>query len=63
MLICVMAPQDEDTKLSLVQLVQEPHGITTVVFEIVSTLGMLPFVYIEACAIKEYGLRGWLDFW
>ena len=58
-----MAPQDEDTKLSLAQLVRESHGITTVVFEIISTLGMLPFLYIEACAIKEYGLSGWLDFW
>ena len=40
-----------------------PHGAATVVFEVLSTLGMLPFIYIEVCTLIEYGPRGWLDFW
>jgi len=59
--VCLL--QDEDTTLSLEQLVTEPHGIATVAFEIISTLGMLPFIYIEICTMVEYGLWGWLDFW
>ncbi len=55
--------QDEKTSLSLGQLVREPHGIATVVFEVISTLAMLPFIYIEVCTIREYGWWGWLDFW
>ena len=55
--------QDEDDTLSLGQLVKTPHGIATVIFEIVSTLGMLPFIYIEVCTLIEYGPWGWLDFW
>lgn len=55
--------QDEDTTLSLAELVREPHGIATVVFEIISTAAMLPFIYIEVCTIHEYGFMGWLDFW
>ena len=55
--------QDEDTELSLAQLVREPHGIATVAFEVISTAAMLPFIYIEVCTISEYGFMGWLDFW
>ena len=55
--------QDEDTSLSLEELVREPHGIATVAFEIISTLGILPFIYIEICTMMEYTLWGWLDFW
>ena len=55
--------QDEDDSLSLGQLVSTPHGATTVVFEVLSTLGMLPFIYIEVCTLIEYGPWGWLDFW
>ena len=55
--------QDEKTSLSLAHLVREPHGIATVVFEVISTLAMLPFIYIEVCTIREYGWWGWLDFW
>lgn len=55
--------QDEDTSLSLGELVREPHGIAAVAFEIVSTLGMLPFLYIEGCTMVEYGIVGWFDFW
>ena len=55
--------QDEDDSLSLGQLVESPHGIATVIFEVISTLGMLPFIYIEVCSLIEYGPWGWLDFW
>ncbi len=55
--------QDEKTSLSLAHLVREPHGIATVVFEVISTLAMLPFIYIEVRTIREYGWWGWLDFW
>ena len=55
--------QDEDDSLSLGQLVSTPHGAATVVFEVLSTLGMLPFIYIEVCTLIEYGPWGWLDFW
>ena len=41
----------------------KPHGINTVLFEIISTLNVPVFMYIEACTIKGCGQWGWLDFW
>ena len=46
------APDRRHLQATGMQLVQEPHGIITVVFEIISTLNMPPFPHIEACAIK-----------
>ncbi|CAL8463844.1 g3378 [Coccomyxa elongata] len=56
--------QDEDTSLSLTQLLHTRSGVAAVVFEMVAVLGMLPFVYIEVCSVIEYGPFQWINsFW
>lgn len=56
--------QDEDTSLSLGQLLQTRSGAAAVVFEILAVLGMAPFVYIEFCSVLEYGITEWaFSFW
>lgn len=56
--------QDEDTSLSLGQLLNTRSGAAAVTFEILAVLGMLPFMYIELCAVLEYGITQWIyNFW
>jgi hypothetical protein len=56
--------QDEDTNLSLAQLLQGPYGIATVGVEALALVGMAPFLYIELCSFIEYGPLEWINsFW
>ena len=55
--------QDENPSLSLGELIKTPRGAVTVLFECLAILGMVPFLYIEACTVMEYGFWGWADFW
>ena len=57
--------QDEDTDLSLKGLLQDnlPRAIATIVLLVASTVGMLPFLYIETCTLVEYGPWLWLNAW
>lgn len=55
--------QDEDTRRSLPELLSTNRGIGTVVAEGAALLGMAPFLWIEACTLKEYGVVGWASIW
>ena len=33
------------------------------VAEGIALLGMAPFLWIEACTLKEYGIAGWASVW
>lgn len=49
--------------LHLIEGICKPHGIITMVVEIISTLNMPPFPHIEACAIEGCGKWCCFDFW
>jgi hypothetical protein len=53
--------QDEDTSLTLPQLLQDPWGVVTVVSELVCLVTMVPFLAIEGRTMTAYGLLGWLN--
>ncbi len=55
--------QDEDTGKSLPELLQSTRGIGTVIAECIALFGMAPFLWIEACTLKEYGIAGWASVW
>ena len=55
--------QDEDLDASLPELIHTPSGAATVACDMLALLGMMPFLYIEACTIVEYGLRRWFNVW
>lgn len=55
--------QDEDTSLSLRELLQTQRGQFAVLFNVLSLLGMAPFVLIEVCSMAAYGLWGWATTW
>ncbi|KAK9858035.1 hypothetical protein WJX84_009559 [Apatococcus fuscideae] len=59
----VLLFQDEDTKRSLPELLATTRGIGTVVAEAAALFGMAPFLWIEACTLKEYGVFGWASIW
>lgn len=54
--------QDEDTSMSLQELLQTPTGIITVVAEILALVAMTPFVVIELGSLQAYA-GGWLSLW
>jgi hypothetical protein len=54
--------QDEDTSVSLAQLLTTPSGIVTVVCECLALAAMLPFVVIELGSLQAYA-GGWLSLW
>lgn len=58
-----MAFQDEDTALSLEELLSTPRGRLTVLCDLLCLLGMLPFVFIEAATVSAYGVKGWATTW
>ena len=40
---------------------ETPQGVAAVVALAVADMGMVPFLYIEACTVAEYSFRGWLN--
>lgn len=60
--IFMLVFQDEDTSLSLAQLLVTPRGIITVVCECLALAAMLPFVVIELGSLQAYA-GGWLSLW
>ena len=64
-LTCASCAQDEDTSLPLRKLLSA-HPVReafTIALLIISTIGMLPFLYIEGCTLAEYGPSLWLNAW
>ncbi|KAL4440082.1 hypothetical protein ABPG75_003083 [Micractinium tetrahymenae] len=55
--------QDEDTKMSLRQILATPRGRATVACDILSLVGMAPFLVIEVSTILAYGAWGWATIW
>ncbi|KAL4438682.1 hypothetical protein ABPG77_006286 [Micractinium sp. CCAP 211/92] len=55
--------QDEDTKMSLRQILATPRGRATVACDILSLIGMAPFLVIEVSTILAYGAWGWATIW
>ena len=53
-------PQDEDTSLSLRELLATPRGRLTFSMDLLSLLGMAPFLAIEAATLRAYGW-GWVQ--
>ncbi|PSC73953.1 WD-40 repeat [Micractinium conductrix] len=51
--------QDEDTQMSLRQLLATPRGRATVACDVLALLAMAPFVLIEFSTVGAYGLCGW----
>ena len=39
------------------------RAVSTIALLVVSTIGMLPFTYIEVCTVVEYGPWLWLNAW
>ncbi|KAK9917231.1 hypothetical protein WJX75_002125 [Coccomyxa subellipsoidea] len=52
--------QDEPASASLAEVASTPRGQATIALEIIALLAMLPFLYIEAATIIEYG-KTWLN--
>jgi hypothetical protein len=55
--------QDEDTSLSLWQLLATRAGKVSVSMDVLCLLGMAPFVVIEWATLRAYGLHGWASAW
>ncbi|KAL6778251.1 TRP11A [Auxenochlorella protothecoides x Auxenochlorella symbiontica] len=55
--------QDEDTSLSLRELVQTARGRGTVAADVLALVGMAPFLAIEGATLAHYGPRGWASLW
>ncbi|KAH7624970.1 hypothetical protein Ndes2526B_g00345 [Nannochloris sp. 'desiccata'] len=55
--------QDEESSLSLRELLQTPRGRLTVACDFLSLIGMTPFVLIEISTIAAYGIKGWATAW
>jgi hypothetical protein len=55
-----VALQDEPASASLAEVASTPRGQATIALEIIALLAMLPFLYIEAATIIEYG-KTWLN--
>ncbi|KAI3431652.1 hypothetical protein D9Q98_004699 [Chlorella vulgaris] len=55
--------QDEDTHLSLRELLATSRGRITVACDAVALLAMTPFVIIEVSTMVAYGLLGWATVW
>lgn len=53
--------QREDAALSLSELARSAQGLATVAVSLWSAAASLPFVYMEACTVRAYGLGGWLS--
>jgi hypothetical protein len=54
--------QDEDTSMSLPELLSTHGGCTTVVANLLALLGMAPFLIIEGATVYAYG-TGWISAW
>lgn len=52
-------PQDENASASLADVAATVRGQATIALEIIALAAMLPFLYIEAATIVEYG-KSWL---
>ena len=55
--------QDEDSQESLSQLLKHGLGRATVAAELLCLCSMMPFLYIEASTLLEYGFYGWGSIW
>lgn len=55
--------QDEDTTLSFWQLIKSTRGRVTVAMDILSLVGMAPFLVIESATFTHYGFWGWASLW
>jgi len=55
--------QDEDSSLSLGELLKTARGRITVSCDFLSLIGMTPFVYLEFGTISAYGFKGWATAW
>ncbi len=51
--------QDEDATASLADVAATVRGQATIALEIIALAAMLPFIYIEAATIVEYG-KSWI---
>ena len=49
--------------MSLREIAHTKSGVITIIALVVALLGMLPFLYIELCTFKEYGLNHWFNIW
>lgn len=58
-----IAFQDEDASLSFSQLLQTTRGKISILCNILSLIGMAPFLAIEVGTMKAYGLFGWATAW
>jgi len=58
-----IAFQDEDASLSFAQLLQTSRGKISILCNILSLIGMAPFLAIEVGTLKAYGLFGWATAW
>jgi prophage antirepressor-like protein len=50
--------KDEDPHASLAELAEQQHGRATIAMAITALAAMLPFLYIEAATIANFG-RAW----
>lgn len=57
-----MQAQDEDTKLSLHEILATTRGRATVACNILALLAMVPFCVIEVSTVVAYGW-GWATVW
>lgn len=58
-----LAPQDENTDVTLAELARTPWGAAALACEALALVGMAPFLYIEAATLREYGPRAWTSAW
>ena len=57
--VFTVAFQDEDASLSFRELLQTRRGQITIVSNILSLVGMFPFVIIEISTLSAYGIYAW----
>lgn len=52
--------QDEDTSMGLVQLLDTPRGMLSLLCNVLCLCALVPFMYMDYCTVVVYG-RGWYN--